>query len=209
MTLLDKANIVYLWQDLFRYSNQQWTVLTIITWTRPLGWRRNASSTCWTAFSSQRRSQPLWPSWRRHSLRFVWKAIEVNDQNLYIQMEGSRVPHSKVGFSSSNQLVAAWFDRAWFRFLLFLEAMVMNMLMMIMMMAARSDIEYQKFSKWSTTQGSSCDRASVHWTGVPLVFAGMLVQVTQIQNMFSAKTILNRLNLVASEALRFNKNCIG
>ena len=106
MTLLDKANIVYLWQDLFRYSNQQWTVLTIITWTRPLGWRRNASSTCWTAFSSQRRSQPLWPSWRRHFLRFVWKTIEVNDQNLYIQMEGSRVPHSKVGFSSNNQLVA-------------------------------------------------------------------------------------------------------
>ena len=118
MTLLDKANIVYLWQDLFRYSNQQWSVLTIITWTRPVGWRRNACSTCWTAFSSQRRSQPRWPSWRRHSLRFVWKAIKVNDHQLYIQMEGSRVPHSKVGFSSSHQLVAAWFDRAWFRFLL-------------------------------------------------------------------------------------------
>lgn len=36
-------------------------------------------------------------------------------EEAFFEMEGSRVPHSKVGFSSSKQLVAAWFDRAWFR----------------------------------------------------------------------------------------------
>ena len=30
-------------------------------------------------------------------------------------MEGSSVPHHKFGFPSGLHLVAAWFDRAWFR----------------------------------------------------------------------------------------------
>ena len=30
-------------------------------------------------------------------------------------MEGSAVPHHKFGFPSRLQLIAAWFDRAWFR----------------------------------------------------------------------------------------------
>ena len=36
-------------------------------------------------------------------------------EEAYLEMEGSSVPHHKFGFPSGLHLVAAWFDRAWFR----------------------------------------------------------------------------------------------
>ena len=37
-------------------------------------------------------------------------------EEAYLEMEGSSVPHHKFGFPSGLHLVAAWFDRAWFRY---------------------------------------------------------------------------------------------
>ena len=36
-------------------------------------------------------------------------------EEAYLEMEGASVPHHKFGFPSGLHLVAAWFDRAWFR----------------------------------------------------------------------------------------------
>ena len=36
-------------------------------------------------------------------------------EEAYLEMEGSKIPHQKFGFPSRLQLIATWFDRAWFR----------------------------------------------------------------------------------------------